>query len=132
ARIQIGSIGKTALGRDLPYVIASRPLITSPAEAKRLGRPVAYIQANIHSGEVEGKEASLSLLRDLIFDKNKNVLDSIVLIVQPDYNADGNEHFGLNRTGSQNGPDQTGTRQTSRGWNLNRDYVSTDATERQA
>src|SRR5260370_11741557 len=88
ARIQVGSIGKTALGRDLPYVIPSRPLITSPAEARRLGRPVAYIQANIHSGEVEGKEASLSLLRDLLFDKNKNRLDSILLIVQPPYNAD--------------------------------------------
>ena len=130
AKIQIGSIGKTALGRNLPYVIASRPLITSPAEARRLGRPVAYIQANIHSGEVEGKEASLSLLRDLLFDKNKNVLDSIVLIVQPDYNADGNEHFVSGaRNGSQNGPDMVGTRTTSCGWNLNRDYVSADAPE---
>jgi hypothetical protein len=130
AKIQIGSIGKTALGRTLPYVIASRPLITSPAEARRLGRPVAYIQANIHSGEVEGKEASLSLLRDLLFDKNKNVLDSIVLIVQPDYNADGNEHFISGaRNGSQNGPDMVGTRTTSCGWNLNRDYVSADAPE---
>ena len=129
AKIQIGSIGKTALGRKIPYVIASRPLITSPAEARQLGRPIAYIQANIHSGEIEGKEATLSLLRDLLFDKNKNVLDSIVLIVQPDYNADGNDHFGPNRIGSQNGPEMTGTRQTSCGWNLNRDYVSADAPE---
>lgn len=130
AKIYVGSIGKTALGRSLPYVIASRPLITSPAEARRLGRPVAYIQANIHSGEVEGKEASLALLRDLLFDKNKNVLDSIVLIMQPDYNADGNEHFVSGaRNGSQNGPDMVGTRTTSCGWNLNRDYVSADAPE---
>jgi hypothetical protein len=55
-----------------------------------------------------------------------------VLIVQPDYNADGNEHFGLNRIGSQNGPEQTGTRTTSCGWNLNRDYVSADAPETRA
>jgi hypothetical protein len=134
ARIQIGSIGKTALGRNLPYVIASRPLITSPAEARRLGRPIAYIQGNIHSGEVEGKEASLALLRDLLFDKNKNVLDSIVLIVQPDYNADGNEHFDVQarNRGAQNGPEMVGTRTTSCGWNLNRDYVSADAPETKA
>src|SRR3954452_17661066 len=126
AKIQIGSIGKTALGRNLPYVIASRPLITSPAEARRLGRPVAYIQGNIHSGEVEGKEASLALLRDLVFDKNKNVLDSLVVIFQPDYNANGNEHVDVQarNRGAQNGPEMVGTRTTSCGWNLNRDYVS--------
>src|SRR4051812_37720131 len=77
ANIQIASMGKTALGRDLWYAIASRPLITSPDEARRLGRPVAYIQGNIHSGEVEGKEASLALLRDLVQDRTPNVLDSI-------------------------------------------------------
>src|ERR1043166_9601971 len=102
AKIETGSIGKTSQGRDLPYVIASRPLITTPEEARRQGRLVAYIQANIHSGEVEGKEAMLAMLRDLLFDKKPNVLDSIVLIVQPDYNADGNEALGQqSRLGSQ-------------------------------
>jgi hypothetical protein len=131
AKIATGSIAKTSEGRDLPYVIASRPLITTPAEARRLNRPVAYIQANIHAGEVEGKEAMLSLLRDLLFDKKKNVLDSIVLIVQPIYNADGNEKWGpqeRNR-GAQNGPELVGTRQNASGWNLNRDYIGADAPE---
>jgi len=131
AKISTGSIAKTADGRELPYVIASRPLITTPAEARRLNRPVAYIQANIHAGEVEGKEAMQSLLRDLLFDKKKNVLDSIVLIVQPIYNADGNEKFGpqeRNR-GAQNGPELVGTRQNASGWNLNRDYIDGDAPE---
>ncbi|HMA25923.1 MAG TPA: M14 family metallopeptidase, partial [Gemmatimonadaceae bacterium] len=131
AKIATGSIAKTVEGRDLPYVIASRPLISTPAEARRLHRPVAYIQANIHAGEVEGKEAMQSLLRDLLFDKKKNVLDSIVLIVQPIYNADGNEKFGpqeRNR-GAQNGPELVGTRQNESGWNLNRDYIDADAPE---
>jgi hypothetical protein len=134
ANIHKGSLGKTALGRDLWYVIASRPLITSPAEARRLGRPIAYIQGNIHSGEVEGKEASLALLRDLVQDKNRNVLDSIVLIIQPNYNTDGNEHVDIQsrNRGSQNGPELVGTRTTSCGWNLNRDYVSADAPETKA
>jgi hypothetical protein len=134
ANIQVASMGKTALGRELWYAIASRPLITSPAEAKRLGRPVAYIQGNIHAGEVEGKEASLALLRDLLQDKNRNVLDSLVVIFQPDYNTDGNEHFDIQsrNRGSQNGPELVGTRTTSCGWNLNRDYVSADAPETRA
>src|SRR6476469_2674456 len=61
ARIATGSIGKTIEGRELPYFIASRPLITTPVEARRLNRPIVYVQANIHAGEVEGKEALQSL-----------------------------------------------------------------------
>jgi Zinc carboxypeptidase len=131
ATIATGSIGKTIEGRELPYVIASRPLVTTPAAARRLGRPIAYIQANIHAGEVEGKEAMQSLLRDLLFDKHKNVLDSIVLIVQPIYNADGNEKWGpqARNRGAQNGPELVGTRQNASGWNLNRDYIGADAPE---
>ncbi|HEX3866779.1 MAG TPA: M14 family zinc carboxypeptidase, partial [Gemmatimonadaceae bacterium] len=131
AKIETGTIANTIEGRALPYVIASRPLVTTPAEARRLHRPIVYIQANIHAGEVEGKEAMLSLLRDLLFDKKKNALDSIVLIVQPIYNADGNEKWGpqdRNR-GSQNGPELVGTRQNASGWNLNRDYIGADAPE---
>jgi hypothetical protein len=131
AKIVTGSIGKTVEGRELPYVIASRPLVATPADARRLGRPIAYIQANIHAGEVEGKEAMQSMLRDLLFDKHKNVLDSIVLIVQPIYNADGNEKWGpqARNRGAQNGPELVGTRQNASGWNLNRDYIDADAPE---
>jgi hypothetical protein len=131
AKIATGSIGKTIEGRELPYVIASRPMVSTPAEARRLNRPIAYIQANIHAGEVEGKEAMLAMLRDLLFDTRKNVLDSIVLIVQPIYNADGNEKWGpqAKNRGSQNGPELVGTRQNAQGWNLNRDYVGADAPE---
>jgi len=132
ARIETGSIGKTTEGRDLPYVIASRPLITSPEEARSQGRPVAYIQANIHAGEVEGKEAMLAMLRDLLFDPEPNVLDSIVLIVQPIYNADGNEKLAPNNRRSQNGPALAGTRSTGANINLNRDYVGADAPETKA
>jgi hypothetical protein len=134
AKIHVASMGKTALGRELWYAIASRPLVTSPAEARRLGRPVAYIQGNIHAGEVEGKEASLALLRDLVQDRKPNVLDSLVVIFQPDYNTDGNEHYDIQsrNRGAQNGPELVGTRTTSCGWNLNRDYVSADAPETKA
>ena len=93
AKIHVGSIGTSPSGRDIPYIIASRPLVSTPLEAKRLGRPIVYIQGNIHAGEVEGKEALQTVLRDLLFDPKKNVLDSIVLVAVPIYNTDGNEAF---------------------------------------
>ena len=134
APLVFGSIGKTNEGRDIPYVIASRPLVSTPSEAKRLGRPIVYVQGNIHAGEVEGKDALLALLRDLTFSSKPNVLDSIVLIAVPIYNADGNERFAaqsVNRT-EQNGPELVGVRSNAQNLDLNRDYVKAEAPETRA
>jgi hypothetical protein len=134
APLAFGTIGKTNEGRDIPYVIASRPLVSTASEAKRLGRPIVYVQANIHAGEVEGKDALLALLRDLTFSSKRNVLDSIVLIAVPIYNADGNERFAaqsVNRT-EQNGPESVGIRPNAQSLDLNRDYVKAEAPETRA
>lgn len=134
APLRFGSIGKTTEGRDIPYVIASRPIVSSPSEAKQLGRPIVYVQGNIHAGEVEGKDALLALLRDLTFATRPNALDSIVLIAVPIYNADGNERFAhqsINRT-EQNGPEMVGTRANAQNLDLNRDYVKAEAPETRA
>jgi hypothetical protein len=134
APLRFGSIGKTNEGRDIPYVIASRPLVASPSEAKQLGRPIVYVQANIHAGEIEGKDALLALLRDLTFASKPNALDSIVLIAVPIYNADGNERFApqsTNRT-EQNGPELVGIRANAQNLDLNRDYVKAEAPETRA
>jgi hypothetical protein len=129
-----GSIGKTVEGREIPYVIASRPLVRTPAEARRSGKPIVYVQANIHAGEVEGKEALQALLRELAFAKKPDVLDSIILIAVPIYNADGNERVGpqeRQRT-EQNGPELVGQRPNAQGLDLNRDYVKAEAPETRA
>ena len=94
AKMARGTIGRTSQGRDIPYVVASRPLVSTPAEAKALHRPIVYVQGNIHGGEVEGKEALLAMLRDLLLSPEPNVLDSLVLVAVPIYNADGNEACG--------------------------------------
>jgi hypothetical protein len=129
-----GSIGRTFEGREIPYVIASRPLVHTPAEARATGKPVVYVQANIHAGEVEGKEALLALLRDLAFAKGPNVLDSLVLIAVPIYNADGNERVGPQerQRSEQNGPELVGQRPNAQGLDLNRDYVKAEAPETRA
>ena len=134
ASLSIGSIGRTVEGREIPYVVASRPLVTTPGEARRLNRPVVYVQANIHGGEVEGKEAVQALLRDLLFQEQYNVLDSIVLVAVPIYNADGNERMGpqeRNRP-AQHGPALVGQRANGSALDLNRDYVKAEAPETRA
>ena len=128
------TMGQTTQGRDIPVVILSRPLVRTPVEAKRLNRPIVYVQGNIHGGEVEGKEALQALLRDLQRDKYLNVVDSLVIIVVPIYNIDGNEALGpqeLNRT-EQNGPAIVGQRANAQGLDLNRDYIKAEAPETRA
>jgi hypothetical protein len=134
ARMQVGTLGTSPQGRRLPYVILSRPLVATPAAAKASGKPVLYIQANIHAGEVEGKEAMQELARDLTLGKLKPLLDSVVIIWVPIYNADGNDAFGpqdINR-GEQLGPQLVGLRANGQGYDLNRDYIKQDAPETRA
>ncbi|MBK6305834.1 MAG: M14 family metallopeptidase [Gemmatimonadetes bacterium] len=134
ASIAIGSMGTTTEGRTIPYVIASRPLVRTPEDARRSGRPVVYVQGNIHAGEVEGKEALQALLRDLTAEPRRNVLDSLILIAVPIYNGDGNERFDhqARNRGAQNGPEMVGQRPNARGFDLNRDYMKVDAPETRA
>jgi hypothetical protein len=129
--VSVGTLAVSPGGRPVPYAIASRPLVTGPRHAARSGKPVVYLQANIHAGEVEGKEAAQMLLRDLTLGPRARLLDSLVLLVVPIYNVDGNEAMALgdtNRPG-QNGPAMVGRRANGQGLDLNRDYVKMEAPE---
>jgi len=129
--VHVTSFGRSSSGTDIPMVVLSRPRVRSAAEAKRLGRPVVYLQGNIHGGEVEGKEAVLSILRDLARDRYTNVTDSLVIVAVPIYNVDGNDSLGpqeQNRR-SQNGPAMIGQRANGQGLDLNRDYIKAEAPE---
>jgi hypothetical protein len=128
-----GASGHSSRGRELPYVLASRPLVRNPEAARASGKPVVYLQGNIHGGEVEGKESLQAILRDLVLDPRPNVLDSLVLIIVPVYNADGNDSLGAQarNRGSQNGPELVGQRANAEGRDLNRDYIKAEAPETQ-
>lgn len=118
-------------GKPVPVVLAARPMVWSPEQAHRSGKPLIYVQANIHAGEVEGKEAAQMLLRDITVGPLKALLDSVNVLVVPIYNADGNDRFGpadQNRPG-QNGPAVVGLRPNGQGYDLNRDYVKMEAPE---
>lgn len=134
AAIRTGTLGWSPEGRRIPWVLAARPLVDNPADAQRTGKPIIYIQGNIHAGEVEGKEALQALLRDLTLGSLKPLLDSVILLVVPIYNTDGNDRFGpgdRNRAG-QNGPAIVGRRANGQNYDLNRDYVKLEAPESRA
>ena len=125
------SLGRSPEGRDIPVLLLARPMVDGPAAAHRSGKPLLYLQGNIHAGEVEGKEALQALVRDLTIGSLKPLLDSVILLVVPIYNADGNDHFApgeRNRRG-QNGPALVGERSNGQGLDLNRDYVKLEAPE---
>ncbi len=124
------SFGKTEEGRDLPLMVISDPKVTTPAAARKLGRPLVFVQANIHAGEVEGKEAVLMLARRLVSGDLRPLTRQLVLLIAPDYNADGNEEVSVMNRAAQNGPVAgVGTRGNSQGLDLNRDYMKLDSAE---
>src|SRR6267142_843145 len=59
------TFGYTMEGRALPLVVVGRVRDASPAAVRASGKIRVFIQANIHAGEVEGKEAAQMLLRAL-------------------------------------------------------------------
>jgi hypothetical protein len=134
ASLRLGNLGTSPEGRAIPYVLAARPLVDGPGDAHRSGKPIVYVQGNIHSGEVEGKEAAQMLLRDLTLGPMTRLLDSVIVLVVPIYNTDGNERLGpqeRTRPG-QNGPAVVATSVNGQGLNLNRDYVKLEAPETRA
>ena len=127
------NFGETEEGRALPLIVISDPKVATPEAAHRLNRPLVFVQANIHAGEVEGKEAILMLARRLTTGDLKPLTKQLVILIAPDYNADGNEKFNVQNRTAQNGPVAgVGTRENSKGLDLNRDYMKLESAEARA
>jgi hypothetical protein len=127
------TFGTTEEGRALPLIVLSEPAVTTPEAARRLGRPIVFVQANIHAGEVEGKEASLILARRLTTGDLRPLLKQLVVLIAPIYNADGNEKVSVMNRTAQNGPvGGVGTRENGKGLDLNRDYMKLESAEARA
>jgi hypothetical protein len=127
------TFGKSGEGRDLPLLIVATDKTFSPSLARKRGKAVVFIQACIHAGESDGKDAGLALLRDIAITKTRaDLLKDVVIIFVPIYNVDGHELFSPYNRINQNGPDQMGFRATTTNLNLNRDYMKADAPETRA
>lgn len=124
------SYGTTEEKREMPLLVLSDPAVATPEAARTLGRPIVLVQANIHAGEVEGKEAALILARRLTDGDLRPLLKQLVILITPIYNADGNEKVSLQNRTAQNGPVAgVGTRENASGLDLNRDHMKLDSAE---
>jgi hypothetical protein len=118
-------------GRDVPLVIIADPLPSSLTELEKDERIVVYLQANIHAGEVEGKEAAQMLARDLLNgDLPEKILENVIVLICPIVNPDGNEKFNTENRTNQNGPvNGVGVRHNGQFLDLNRDAIKLETPE---
>lgn len=127
---KLNYFGASHKGRQLPFLIMSDLPIAVPEEAKQSGKLVVLMFANIHAGEVDGKEALLAFARDLTDKKDHPLLKDLVILLVPNLNADGNEKIDPKNRPGDNGPaNGAGTRENAQGLDLNRDFVKLESPE---
>ena len=135
--MSVQSMGASGLGQDMPVVVLSADRAFTPEAARAAAKPIVLVIANIHAGEVEGKEACLMLARDATLGSLRRLIERATVVLIPDYNPDGNDRIDpknraldLVHLDGQVGPEGgVGTRYTGKGINLNRDYMKQEAVE---
>lgn len=125
--IRIEQFGVSPEGRPIYAVIASKD-----GAAFDPAKPVLMIQAGIHPGEIDGKDAGMMVLRDIAFYGKSELLDRVNLILIPILSVDGHERAGAYSRPNQRGPRIQGWRNTATNQNLNRDYLKLDQPEMRA
>jgi dipeptidyl aminopeptidase/acylaminoacyl peptidase len=126
--VRLTDFGTSTEGRKLHLLVLADPPVATPEEAVKTGKPVVLAFANIHAGEVDGKEAVLALARDLV--REKELLKKLVVLIIPNLNPDGNEKIDPKNRTTQNGPPAgVGLRANAQGFDLNRDFVKLESPE---
>jgi len=128
--IRIENFATTIEGKELPLLIIADPMPESPKDLTNDERIVVYLQANIHAGEVEGKEAAQMLARDFLHNKYPGILEDVVLLICPILNADGNDKMDTTNRINQIGPvNGVGVRYNGQFLDLNRDAMKLETPE---
>lgn len=128
--VRVLSIGRSPEGRDILMVVVSKDHLFTPETLQRSARPTLFVQAGIHAGEIDGKDAGLMFLRGLTVGRRwRELLDHANLLFVPIVNVDGHEQTSPFNRINQRGPDVTGWRTNGQNFNLNRDYMKLDTDE---
>jgi hypothetical protein len=128
--VRVETLAVSTEGRTVPLLVIGKPAPRDPLALRYDKRIVVYVQANIHAGEVEGKESALMLARDIVLDPKTPYLDRIVLLVAPIFNADGNDKMDPRNRMGQVGPEKgSGVRHNGQNLDLNRDAMKLESPE---
>ena len=127
--LEMTTVGQSANGRKIEMVIASQDKIFDKASLRSSSKPLLLVQAGIHAGEIDGKDAGMMLLRDIAFGNKKDLLKSVNLLFIPILSVDGHERVSPYNRPNQRGPENMGWRTNARNLNLNRDYTKLDSEE---
>ncbi len=125
--VRIEAFGTSPQGREIYAVIASKDGATLDPK-----KPLLLVQCGIHPGEIDGKDAGMMLLRDMVFHGKDGLLDKVNLVLIPILSVDGHERAGAYSRPNQRGPRIQGWRNTATNQNLNRDFMKLDQPEMQA
>lgn len=131
--LAVTTFGRSGAGQPLPLVILSRERAFTPEAARKTGKPILLLVSGIHAGEVDGKDATLMILRDLALGRRSELLDAATILWVPVLNADGHERISPYNRPNQDGPKKgMGFRTTATGFNLNRDHLKAETPEMRA
>ena len=125
------SLGKSPQGRDIWMIVASSDGVDTPQKLKQNNKPTLLVQAGIHAGEIDGKDAGMMLLRDMVTGEKSALLDKANLLFVPIFSVDAHERASEFNRVNQRGPVNMGWRTTANNLNLNRDYAKADTLEMQ-
>lgn len=125
--ISVTTIGKTAGDFNIVMVRVSKENQFHAGEPTK--KPVLLAQAGIHAGEIDGKDAGMMLLRDIVFGGKDTLIDDVNFLFIPILNVDGHERVSPYNRINQRGPNNMGWRTNARNQNLNRDYAKIDTKE---
>ena len=129
--VKCESVGRTAEGRTIRALVISKGAGLVPKPRKQ--HPVVLIIGGTHAGEIDGKDAGLILLRQLLASEAPhNPLRHLTVVFVPVFNVDGHENRGRHLRPNQNGPLEQGDRTTAQRINLNRDWMLAQTPEMQA
>ncbi|MCP4457509.1 MAG: M14 family metallopeptidase, partial [Cytophagales bacterium] len=127
--ITIQEEGLTDSGLPLHVVLFNTSKETNPEKIRKNGKLIFLINNAIHPGEPDGVSASQLFLRELASNQKKyhEVLDKTAIAIIPFYNIGGALNRNSTTRVNQNGPIEYGFRGNARNYDLNRDFIKSDA-----